>query len=327
MKENWKNAGWWFLFLLLSGLLLITVIQLRQTLSHGTELTLALTMLAGGIVAAACVFGLALLLLQRWGKDRRQQRELADIQKKMDAIEQLNQRKQQLIHQQRLEIMGTLTSSIAHEFNNLLSPMMGYSMMVLEKLPEDQSEIYDDVLEIYQTSLKAKKLIQQLSDLSRKNSETVFRPLIPEELIQKVLRVAKPAQPKTVTVTTELHCSGVTLLGNEMQLSQMFLNLVLNAFHEMEEEGGVLTIAARPLEREILFTLHDTGGGIAPEIIPYIFEPFFTTKEAGKGTGLGLAIVAQVIEDHKGDIDVESRLGVGTTFSIKLPLPPTEDTP
>lgn len=320
MKEKWKNSGWWLLLTALSAILILTIVHCRQMLAQSTQLRFALALLGSGVVITVCVFGLVMLLLHRLGKDRREQQELADLQKKNDAIEQLNERKQQLIHQQRLEIMGTLTSSIAHEFNNLLAPIMGYSMMVLEKLPEEQTDIYDDVLEIYQTSLKAKKLIQQLSDLSRKNSETVFRPITPAGLIEKVLRVAKPAQPRTVEVRTEISCSGVTFYGNEMQLSQMFLNLVLNAFHEMEKKGGVLTIAAQTLEKEILFSVSDTGSGIAPEALPYIFEPFFTTKEAGKGTGLGLAIVAQVIEDHKGQIDVESRLGVGTTFYIRLPL-------
>lgn len=321
MEENKGKVKWWILLLLTAGLLLVTIVHCRQLLASCPQMKLALALIGCGSVATLCVFMIVLLLLHRLGRDYRKQRELANIQKKNEAMDQLNQRKQQLIHQQRLEIMGTLTSSIAHEFNNLLSPIMGYSMMVLEKLPEEQTDVYDDVLEIYQTSLKAKKLIQQLSDLSRKNSETVFRPISPVELIEKVLRVAKPAQPKVVEVKTELNCADVTFLGNEMQLSQMFLNLVLNAFHEMEQKGGVLTIAAKVQENDILFSVSDTGGGIAPEIIPYIFEPFFTTKEAGKGTGLGLAIVSQVIEDHKGDIDVESRLGVGTTFYIKLPLP------
>lgn len=321
MEDNRGKVGWWLMLTAMAGILILTIVHCRQLLANCTQVKLALTFIGCGSVAALCVFVIVLLLLHRLGRDYRKQRELANIQKKNAAMEQLNQRKQQLIHQQRLEIMGTLTSSIAHEFNNLLSPIMGYSMMVLEKLPEEQTDIYDDVLEIYQTSLKAKKLIQQLSDLSRKNSETVFRPISPVELIEKVLRVAKPAQPKVVEIRTKLDCADVTFLGNEMQLSQMFLNLVLNAFHEMEQKGGVLTIAAEVQEKDILFSVSDTGGGIAPEIIPYIFEPFFTTKEAGKGTGLGLAIVSQVIEDHKGDIDVESRLGVGTTFYIKLPLP------
>lgn len=309
-----------------SVILLLTVVRCRQILGHSTNLRFALALIGYGGLIVVCVFAAAMLLLYRGGRRWRQQKKMAEIQKKNDMLDELNRKTQQLAHHQRLEIMGTLTSSIAHEFNNLLAPIMGYSMMALEKIPEDQVELYDDILEIYNTSLKAKNLIQRLSDLSRKNSETVFRQLSPDDLVQKVLHVAKPAQSKQLEIRTELECRGITILGNEMQLSQMLLNLVLNAFHAMGESGGVLTISTKPKEQGVLFTISDTGGGIAPEVIPYIFEPFFTTKEMGKGTGLGLAIVAQVIEDHKGDIDVESRLGMGTTFFVTIPYEQTQNT-
>ncbi len=326
MGENWKKSVWWMLLTSVSVVLLLTVVRCRQILAHSTNLRFALALIGYGGLIVVCVFAAAMLLLYRGGRSWRQQKKMAEIQKKNDMLDELNRKTQQLAHHQRLEIMGTLTSSIAHEFNNLLAPIMGYSMMALEKIPEDQAELYDDILEIYNTSLKAKNLLQRLSDLSRKNSETVFRKLSPDDLVQKVLHVAKPAQSKQVEIRTDLVCQGITILGNEMQLSQMLLNLVLNAFHAMEETGGVLTISTKPKEQGVLFTVSDTGGGIAPEVIPYIFEPFFTTKEVGKGTGLGLAIVAQVIEDHKGDIDVESRLGMGTTFFVTIPYEQTQNT-
>ena len=267
--------------------------------------------------------GLALMAAAVWGTGQGR-RELELLQQKNAAMEVLNQKTQQLAHHQRLEIMGTLTSSIAHEFNNLLVPIMGYSMLALEKLPPENEDIYDDVLEIYNTSLKAKTLIQRLSDLSRKNSETVFRLLAPDELVQKALHVAKPAQSKTIRVQTDLHCPDPCILGNEIQLSQLLLNLILNGFHAMPN-GGTLTISTQMLEETVQITVSDTGTGIAPEVISRIFEPFFTTKEQGKGTGLGLAIVAQVVEDHKGEIDVSSRLGVGTTFVVTIPRKKREE--
>lgn len=251
--------------------------------------------------------------------------QLALLERKNAAMEELNRKKQQLAHQQRLEIMGTLTSGIAHEFNNLLVPIMGYSMMALEKLPQEEA-VYDDVLEIYNTSRKAQTLIRRLSDLSRKNSDVVFRLLSPENLVTQVLKVAKPAQPETVTVQTRLDCCGALLRGNEVQLSQMLLNLVLNAFHAMPD-GGTLTMEAACREGKIHFVVSDTGTGIAPEVISHIFEPFFSTKDPGQGTGLGLAIVHQVVEDHGGDIDVQSRLGVGTAFFVTFPQAEPEEAP
>ena len=279
----------------------------------------AMGLLCCVLLAAGCTLIAAAILKTEQGR-----RDLELLQEKNAAMEALNQKTQQLAHHQRLEIMGTLTSSIAHEFNNLLVPIMGYSMLALEKLPPENEDIYDDVLEIYNTSLKAKTLIQRLSDLSRKNSETVFRPLSPDELVQKALHVAKPAQSKTITVQTDLHCPEACILGNEIQLSQLLLNLILNGFHAMPK-GGTLTISTQAQEETVQITVNDTGTGIAPEVISRIFEPFFTTKEQGKGTGLGLAIAAQVVEDHKGEIDVSSRLGVGTTFVVTIPRKQREE--
>ena len=90
-------------------------------------------------------------------------------------------------------------------------------------------------------------------------------------------------------------------------------------------KGGTLTISTQAQEETVQITVNDTGTGIAPEVISRIFEPFFTTKEQGKGTGLGLAIAAQVVEDHKGEIDVSSRLGVGTTFVVTIPRKQREE--
>lgn len=273
---------------------------------------------SAGLMAAGLVL-LVILLIRTGGKSRRYRQELAAVQAKADAVEALNRKTAQLAHHQRLEMIGTLTSSISHEFNNLLSPIMGYSLMALEKLPESDSALYDDILEIYNTSVKAKTLVQRLSDLSRKHSESVFRPLDPDELVRKVMSVAKPVKPEEVEVRLELACAGICMDGNELQLSQILLNLVLNAFDAMKEQGGTLTLSTSSDGENVLFRVSDTGPGIRPEVIPHIFEPFFTTKSEGYGTGLGLAIVAQMVEDHHGDIDVENRLGVGATFSVTIP--------
>ena len=270
---------------------------------------------SGGAAAAAVV--LALLLHNR-KKTRVFQQEMELLRQKNAVMEELNRKTQQLAHHQRLQIMGTLTSSIAHEFNNLLTPIMGYSMMALEKLPEE-SELYDDILEVYNTSRRAKELVSRLSDLSRKHSGNVFRELRPQELVKKTLDVASPAKAENVEVRTVFRHGNVTVQGNEVQLSQMLLNLVLNGFHAMQPQGGVLTIETDADEKNLCFRVSDTGTGIQPEVLPHIFDPFFTTKEAGHGTGLGLAIVRQAVEDYGGNVEVQSRLGCGTTFLVTLP--------
>ena len=247
------------------------------------------------------------------------QREAEALRQKNEAMEAVHRQTRKLAHHQRLEIIGTLTSSIAHEFNNLLTPIMGYSMMALEKLPSDEDPMYDDLLEIYTASCKAKEIILRLSDLSRKQTETSFRSVAPDELVRKMVRVAEPAKPEQVQVQMNLNCWDQRLEANEIQLSQLILNLILNGFHAMEPEGGILMVSTNFDETHIVIRVSDTGCGIPRELQSKIFEPFFTTKESGKGTGLGLAIVAQVLEDHNGKIHVESKEGSGTVFTVRLP--------
>lgn len=275
----------------------------------------ALAMLACGgmIVAGLCL--LIIFFLRLVGRSHRQIRAL---RRKNEAVEQLNQQLQSLAHHQRLEIIATLTSSIAHEFNNLLTPIMGYSLLALEKIPETDTELYDALLAVYDASQKAKTIISRLSDLSRTNSGAFFREVSLDELVQKNLDVAAPAKPEAVEVKLNLNCWDQRFQANELQLSQMLLNLILNSFQAMPD-GGTLTIDTWFDEDTLYLRVADTGCGISESDLPHIFEPFFTTKKAGAGTGLGLAIAAQVAEDHHGTIQASSQVGSGTTFTVALP--------
>lgn len=285
--------------------------QIRKPL-HAVALRLAADL---GLIFAG-IFGMVLTLSRRLSRSRSQ---ITDLEQKNAAMDELIRKQQQLAHHQRLETLGTMTSSIAHEFNNLLTPIMGYSMMALEKLPPEETELYDNILEIYTASRKAKQIISRLSDLSRKSSGDVIRPISPDDLVRKTLEAAAPARPEQVQVKLGLNCWDQRIPANEIQIAQLLLNLILNAFHAMEPEGGTLHVDTWFDQTCVHIRLSDTGCGIPPEILPHIFDPFFTTKESGKGTGLGLAIAAQVVEDHHGDIRVESTPGVGTTFFVTLP--------
>lgn len=276
-----------------------------------------------GAVGCLFVFGSAGLLYLLWKMSCSSQEELREIQilkEKNKAMEELNHQTQNLAHHQRLEIMGILTSGIAHEFNNLLTPIMGYSMMILEKLPQDDTELYDEVLEIYQMSSKAKTVISRLSDLSGKNSTAAFQSVSLDELVRRMISAAKSARPNGVDVQLELKCPEDRILGNETQLSQMLLNMILNSYHALEDKGGTLEVLTERRESDLILTIKDNGYGISKENLEHIFEPFFTTKEAGKGTGLGMAIVAQVVEDHHGKITVESVEREGTVMTVKFPI-------
>jgi len=297
--------------------LILTIEQYEQILEtlRGTTIYAIIS----GWLSMSGIGILGILVLHMLRRSSRIQREAEALRKKNEAMEALNCQTRKLAHHQRLEIIGTLTSSIAHEFNNLLTPIMGYSLMALERLPDDESELYDELLEIYSSSCKAKEIISRLSDLSRKQTETNFRESAPDDLIRKMVRVAEPAKAENVQVQMNLNCWDQRLVANEIQLSQLILNLILNGFHAMEPDGGILTITTSFDETHIQIMVTDTGCGIPKENQSKIFEPFFTTKETGKGTGLGLAIVAQVVEDHHGKIQVESREGSGTSFLVSLP--------
>lgn len=274
--------------------------------------------MSSALVAAGVVLLLAFLFRSRRAH-RRTQMELALLQEKAKTMEQLNLQTQELTHHQRLETIGTLTAGIAHEFNNLLTPIMGYSILVLEKLPPEDTESYDSMLEIYNASRKAKEIISRLSSLSRKNPVSSFQPLRLDEVVERALTVAAPIQPKKVEVKICLNRGETLFSGNEVHITQMLLNLFINAFQAMETEGGILTVSTGMEGKEVWIRVEDTGPGISPKAQEKIFEPFFTTKDQGKGTGLGLAIVRQVAEDHGGTVEVQSAPGGGARFTIRLP--------
>lgn len=254
-------------------------------------------------------------------ENRRNAKELQRLKQREETLEKINRQTRELAHHQRLETIGTLTSSISHEFNNLLTPIMSCSLLTLEKLPAEEEELYDNVLEIYTASQKAKRIISRLSDLSRKNSPRTFRETSVDTLVKKALDIALPAKPEGVEVKMNLNCLDSSLCANEIQITQMMLNLILNAFHAMEG-GGILELSTVAQDQRIQICVKDTGCGIPETIREKIFDPFFTTKESGKGTGLGLAIVAQVLEDHRGTIEVTSEPGQGTEFRIWIPCNP-----
>ena len=275
------------------------------------------------IIACCGVILLGLMLLLSYinkesRKAREVEEEVAQLKERQQTLEKINEQTQQLAHHQRLETIGTLTSSISHEFNNLLTPIMSYSLLTLEKLPADEVELYDNVLEIYNASRKAKVIISRLSDLARKNTQKHFQEASVDDLIKKALDIAMPAKPEDVEIKLNLNCWDIRIPVNEIQICQMLLNLIINAFQAMPE-GGVLEIQTIFDDDHVKILVTDTGDGIPEDIRDKIFDPFFTTKESGKGTGLGLAIVAQMVEDHKGTVELLDTEKRGSSFRICLP--------
>ena len=272
----------------------------------------------GSIILLGIVSLLIMLLHTLRGSERAKQ-EIALLKEKNAAMEELNRQTKEFAHHQRLELMGTLTSGIAHEFNNLLAPIMGYSILILEKLPPEETELYDEVLEIYNTSTKAKTVVSRLQDLARKHAGDELKNLVLDEVVQKAVEIAKPAKPKPVELVVSLNGEGCYIHGNETQLSQLLLNLLINAFHATADCFGSVMVSTEIKNNRFLLKVEDTGYGMSEEVKARMYEPFFTTKKGGEGTGLGLAIVAQIVEEHNGTICVESEEGKGTVFFIEFP--------
>ncbi|MBQ3291003.1 MAG: HAMP domain-containing histidine kinase [Mogibacterium sp.] len=273
----------------------------------------------GGVAVAGIVLLLFMILLLR-RENTSNARELEMLKQKNSQMAELNRNMLALSHHQRLETIGTMTASIAHDFNNLLTPIMGYSLMSIEALPEGTEDIQENLMEVYNASVKAKDMVTRLADLTKKGKEENFTALDPAEIISNSLKVTLPAKPKNVEVKVRYRSNNRTMRGDATQISQLVMNIVLNAYDAMREKGGTMFISTGIEDNRIAMRFRDTGGGMDSETVARIFDPFFTTKESGKGTGLGLAIVAQIAETHGGSVYVDSTPGVGTEFRITFPM-------
>lgn len=269
------------------------------------------------IHGAIVVLGVCLILITLIVYKKRTHDELEHLRKRNEAMEEINQKVQALAHHQRLETIGTMTAGIAHDFNNLLTPIMGYSMMSMEMLPKDQTFVLENLTEVYNASVKAKDLVSRLADLSKNCNVELLTELDLDSMVKNSIKVSLPAKPKTVDVKTRLNCAGHYIKGDTTQISQLMLNITLNAYDAMADNGGgTLIVSTSCHDGNVELKFKDDGPGMDSDTVSKIFDPFFTTKESGKGTGLGLAIVAQVAETHDAKVYVDSEPGVGTEFRV-----------
>lgn len=237
----------------------------------------------------------------------------------------------QLFRAQRLESIGTLASGIAHDLNNILTPILA----VAQLLPLKYSNIYqenDRLLAILEDSAKrGANLVKQILSFAR-GVEGKHMTLQLRHIILEVAKIIQETFPKSIEITIDVPQNLWTVFGDSTQLHQVLMNLCVNARDAMPD-GGTLTILGENLfidknysrmnlEAEeglyTVITVMDTGIGIPKEIIDRIFEPFFTTKEVGKGTGLGLSTVIGIIKKHGGFVSVDSEVQHGTRFQVYL---------
>jgi len=238
-------------------------------------------------------------------------------------IEDISERKkmeEQLIITDRLASVGELTSGIAHELNNPLTGIIGFSELLLSKdVPED---IKEDLRVINKEAQRTAGIVKNLLTFARKHPPAK-EPVNINKIIQEVLKLrAYEQKVHNIEVNTQFDPDLPEITADGFQLQQVFLNIIINAEYFMIEAHGrgTLTITTERVDDIVRASFADDGPGIAEENLEHLFDPFFTTKEVGKGTGLGLSICHGIITEHGGRIYAESKLGKGATFVIELPV-------
>lgn len=236
----------------------------------------------------------------------------------------------QLLRTQRLENLGSLAGGIAHDLNNMLSPIV-MAAGLLESAPLDESAARM-VSAIQTSAARGTALVRQILSFARGRSGAPVVLQI-QHVVRDIIQLAQETFPRAVKIELRLAESLPTVLGDATQLHQVLLNLCVNARDAMPN-GGLLTVEASPVFLQqhttrlldapvsgsfLRLTVSDTGSGIPAEIMDRIFEPFFTTKGPEHGTGLGLSTVAGIVRNHGGFVDVSSQPGVGTSFHVYLP--------
>jgi signal transduction histidine kinase len=255
----------------------------------------------------------------------------------MPAVERemlVNEREmltKQLHHSQKMEAVGRLAGSIAHDFNNLLTIIDGYSSLIMAD--PKAAETAQNAQEVIDAARKASFITRKLLSFSQKEkTEPVTLDL--NSTLQDTDKMLTRLIGETITLVTKASDEPIYVKADPVQMGQVLMNLAVNARDAMPK-GGRITIKVikkhltdgecnKPDRLEAgdyaEISVHDTGHGIPEEIVSKIFEAFFTTKESGKGTGLGLSIVKSIMKENDGFIDVQSKVGSGTTFLIYLPV-------
>jgi signal transduction histidine kinase len=239
--------------------------------------------------------------------------------------------KERAAQSQKLEALGCMASGIAHDFNNILGAILGYGELAQQYWPEDAaSRRYIDNL--MRAAERGRLLVDRVLAFSR--SELGERvPVRIQGVVEEALELLEPSLPAEMRLEKSLTSGNTSVIGDATRLHQVAMNLCTNAIKAMES-GGTLrvtlenTTVTEPCSFTrgriypgpyVLLTVCDTGTGIPPAVLDRVFDPFFTTREVGEGTGLGLSLVDGVVHDMRGAIDVSTRLGQGTAFSVWLP--------
>lgn len=308
------------------------VMPYQQAVQLETANLKKFSVLFGAVLMVLAASGMIIYNLQR---NRQKLKLETNYLKEINStLEELHRSREEARHYQKLTTIGTLAGGIAHEFNNLLTPIIGYSEFLREQLGKE-SEFYEDIEEIHKAGTRAKEIVEQILPFSRRETDAVeFASISLDVVIRDAIKTIRLIMPSNIQLKESFGDSGVNVYGNATQLHQILLNLLSNGCQAMDAQGGTLTVSTRRLEREnmpgsykdlvdsdyVEVVVEDTGCGMSQEVQAQIFSPFFTTKDLGEGTGLGLSVVKNILINHGGFIRVESEVGKGSRFFIYLPV-------
>lgn len=249
--------------------------------------------------------------LEQWAKT---------LEHKVDQrTQQLVKVQTQVARQQRLASVGQLAAGVAHEINNPLGGILTFASLVLEDLPPD-SPNREDLEEIVRQAIRCRKIVTELLEFSRQREAQMTSADINEVASRTLGLLEKQALFHDISIAREFDPGMPMTVMDESQMQQVFMNIVLNAVHAMNERGNLTIKTWHENNKQVSVRITDTGCGIPHDIRESIFDPFFTTKDPGEGTGLGLAVAYRIVQDHGGRTEVESEVGKGTSFTISLPV-------
>jgi signal transduction histidine kinase len=235
-----------------------------------------------------------------------------------------------LLHRERIATIGTLAGGVAHEFNNILTPILLYSQLALNDAAPDSPRARD-LGRIVSAAHRARSLIKRILTFSREMDSLDISAFSLRSTVEEALALMRAIVPANVEIVLEAPTEEIRVSGDPSLVHQVIINLVTNAYQAMRQTGGRIVVRLRRSEALLvdgqvesvpaaLLEVIDTGHGIDPTVIAHIFEPFFTTREVGEGTGLGLSVVHGIVTSMGGTITVESTWGTGATFKVYLPL-------
>jgi two-component system NtrC family sensor kinase len=229
----------------------------------------------------------------------------------------LNQEK--LLHSDRLAMVGQLAAGVAHEINNPLGSILLFTRLIMQQSPEN-GRVHENLERIEKETKRCHSIIQSLLDFARQREPNV-EPVDVNQLLEATIKFFERQYLfKNIEVVRHFSAGLSRIQADQLQLQQVFMNIILNALDAMNGKG-LLTLETVDAggNGSVEIRISDTGCGIPPENMDRIFDPFFTTKDVGRGTGLGLSVSYGIIQTHNGDISVSSAPGEGSQFTITLP--------